>query len=216
MRSRWITLAPIMSLLAGCTSPNTIAYLGERMDQYFVFDGDRSWEFISDDTSLPYLMIGDLQEEFVSINEGSTRIYTIRYKTDCLGAGECDDGAFIWSLDLSFDSIYGAQIHGITVGSEPATVFDPAVVLTTPYINQGDVFETVSGGVTYTSTFIGFEQCPVQWNVDWPKCVHFTLDDGGAGTPLAGDYWANVGFNLVAMDMDMDESFWQLLSAKYD
>ncbi len=81
-----------------------------------------------------------------------------------------------------------------------------------PYVLEGDVFETEDS--SWTSTFTGFEECPNRTNADWNACAHFELDDGGAGSPFAGEYWVNVGYNIVSFHINEDPDRWEVLSVE--
>jgi hypothetical protein len=70
--------------------------------------------------------------------------------------------------------------------------------------------------VTYTSTFdVIVSECPIQWVDTWTGCPKITLSDGGAEAPLAGEYYAIGGYNVVAMELTGDTGQWQLLYATY-
>jgi len=212
------SLLPLL-VFAGACPPNVPGYQGERMDQYFVFDevdGERSWEFVSLDTSLAYLLLGDLVDETEDINDGQTRIHSIRYTRDCLGADPlCEDNSYDRTLLLSFDNVNGALFHGYQFDGEDEFRYENPVVLVTTHVNQDDVNTTETDGLTISSSFVGFEECPNQWNVDWPDCTHFLIEVEGGSTPLAGDWWVNVGFNIVAFDIEADSERWELKSAEY-
>lgn len=216
MRTALLTL-PLVAL-SGCP-PVIPGYQGERMDQYFVFDedpNDRTWTFVSLDNQIPYLLVGDLVDEFEEVNDGQTRVREINYKRDCLGADpSCVDNSHDRKLFLSFDQVNGALFHGYEFDGEDEVRFENPIKIVEAYVNQDDVNTTVTDGVTVSSSFVGFEECPNQWNVDWPDCSHFTLEADGGAIPLLGDWWINVGFNIVAFDIDADGDRWELKSAEY-
>jgi hypothetical protein len=92
-----------------------------------------------------------------------------------------------------------------------AVNFKPPIQLASQKAKKGDTWSTTTGGASWTSTFVGFEWCPVDMNVDWNECGHFVLTtDTEEGYSVAGDYWAILGYNVVAMTIPGDPGQWML------
>jgi hypothetical protein len=209
-----------MALWAGgCNGPDTgqYGYAGYVMEDFFPFDGQRSWEFVNDDASLPYKLTAALDPVYEEQNEGVTRVFTIEYAMECVSTDAgCEDGPYRTRyVKMSSDSTYGTLLYGYDSEASGPVQFSPPVVFTDANSKVGQVEETETGGTTWTSTFSSIEPCPVKNTDQWDECVHFVLDDGGAGTPLAGEYWAVAGYNVVAMQLAEDAEKWQLLNTVY-
>lgn len=214
-RTLWIaaTLA-----LMGCENRQTLRFDGDDIWEYFPFNGDRTWTYQSTDTSIPYRLIGTTGESEL-LEDERTRVYLVEYTYDCLGSSspcdvdEDDDGTpdieteVQWTLRISSDSASGTRIFGYD-----DTTFDPPIRLASAKMDLGAELVTESGGTTFTSTYVEQVTCPAPyWGENPPEdCVHFTLDDGGAGTGLAGDYWSIYQFSLTAMQFEGEEGQWQL------
>lgn len=202
-------------LLAGCDS--SVGYVGYRMDEYFPFDGERTWEFTSTDTTLPYKLVATLDPE--PETEGGVEIFSIQYDRVCVSADETCTDARVRTVRWSSDAIGGTRIWGYE-NDAGAVSFDPPVQLTLPQMVPSETATTQLDGVTWTSTFVGVEACPVTWTSEWEdRCLHLHLDDGDGdatqGSWLAGDYWAIVQYNVVGMALTEDTGTWQLSYATY-
>lgn len=201
-------------VLAACDNP--VSYSGYLMAPYFPFDGERTWEFASTDTSLEYRLIATLDSEFEQGMGGSVSVYTVSYERKCANdAGSCTDG---WVRDIRWSSNggEGILIWGYEDGSG-SVAFDPPVMLADAEMLADQTVTTTTGGATWTSTFHGLDTCPVTWTSEWgARCTHFDLDDGGANHAIAGEYWAITQYNVVAFQLAGDSGVWQLDYATYN
>jgi len=207
-------LTPILLVaLAGCDNP--VTYSGYLMAPYFPFDGERTWEFASTDTSLDYKIVGTLDSNFETMNDGVSDVYTVKYDKKCNNdATGCSDD-WVRSMRWSTDGQYGTLIWSVenAAGSTP---FDPPLQITQPEMLSGDSVSTTTDGATWTSTFQGLDTCPVTWTSDWgDQCAHFVVDDGGAGHGIVGDWWTITQYNVVAWKLADDTGTWQLDYATY-
>ena len=210
-------------LLAGCgqSLPNgPLGFGGFTMTEYFSYDGERTWEFVSEDILIDYILVADLNEESEVLEDGFTRVYTIDYTKDCISTeGGCVEDEYVRSMKWSSNDTYGTFLHGYTLAGEEAVVFDPPVQITPPSMKREDSVTTETGGSTWTSTLIQIEECPVQWAVTWDECARFELDDGdgdlATGSPVSGTFWAITGYNVVAMDWPGSPGRWELLKHDY-
>ena len=207
-------------VLSGCTGNSNYSYSGFSMTEYFEFDGERTWEFVSQDTDLAYLLIGDLLQETGEANNGDSIVYTIEFTKDCVGTdATCVDKEFVRSVDWSCDDTHGTQIHHYLMADGDEKTFDPPLGITDAKMKKEDYVETAVDGTTWRSTFVSIEECPVQWNVDWNECIRLEVDDGvgdlTTGSPVSGIYWVITGFNVVAMELPGETDRWELLKHHY-
>lgn len=197
-------------LAAGCPPITTVTFEGEDMKTYFPFGSDATSVYISEDLTLPYFLEARFLDEVTQGDSSLTQIYTFEFAKRCVATGtECIDGEVVFEWRVSSDSAAGTLLHGHTHGGEVS--FDPVVRLTDAKMRIDDVSVSESGGATWSSTFVGFETCPAPfWRNDPPTCAKITLDDGGAGSPMAGTFWAAPGFQIVAFDIDGESELWGL------
>lgn len=212
-------LASACLALAACGG-GTVNFQGERIyDRFPLNDGFlRTWSFEADDTSLSYRMAAtQLPDPEVLDDDSGVVVHTIEFTARCFNTtgfcvdedddGESDrDDEVLMSWRISSDSNRGIQFHGITVGTTE-TVYDPPVVLAEAVMRLGEEVETTSGGTTFTGKFEGTLECPAPkyWTSNPPKCVELSLDDGGAGAPVAGTFFQTGAVGPVAFELDKDE-----------
>jgi hypothetical protein len=191
-------------VLAACPPPDPPPPGGPPMDDFFPFDGERSWTYESTDTSLSFRLVSTLVGEVGESDVG--RIYEVETARACAGTDpDCVDGELEHTLRWSSDGVAGVYVHGIDDAD-----LDPPVRLTADQGWRDQTHTTDSGGRTWTSTIEGFEACPVAMSVDWDTCVRIRVEADGDGAPLAGTWWANAGFNVVAFEREGDTGTWQL------
>lgn len=215
-------IVALVALLAGCTSgrDSNYVYEGYPMDDFFSFDGNRSWTYTNDDTTIPFhleatLVAGGTE---VDLNGSAVNQYRVDYTTTCFTGtddGTCTDGPWriryaLWSSDQTF----GTLLWGYEDDTGVVT-FDPPVEITSENMKVGDVSTTETGGATWTSEFVSIGDCPVKWTEDWDDCVNLRISDGGAGFAYTGDIWVITSYNIVALQLKDDAQKWQLLSATY-
>lgn len=204
----------IASGVAGCGGGG-YQYAGYSMDDFFPFDGARTWEYVNTDVAVPYKLIATLDNAFEDVD--GKKVHTVDYSYECLDpkGKDCPDAGFVRAVRWSSNASSGVLLHSFEDISG-RTNYDPPIALTSSRMVVGDSVETQTGGVTYTSTFdVIVSECPIQWVDTWTGCPKITLDDGGAEAPLAGEYYAIGGYNVVAMELTGDTGQWQLLYATY-
>jgi hypothetical protein len=206
--------------VTGCTDTTTLDFEGDDISDYFPFDGYRKWTYQSTDTTVPYYVVAETAEESELIEDSNTRIYTLNFTYQCFGIGapcDVDDdedgtadltGTPAWSWRLSANTSTGTQIHQIG-----DVTFDPPVQVATRKMFRGDSVTSESGGTFYTSTYVGTDVCPAPYWRDSPpdECVYFQIDDGGAGSPAAGEIWSIYQFSIVGFSLGGDEHRWEML-----
>ena len=212
-----------LGVMVACTG--TPAWEGSVMESYFPLDGLRTWTYSSQDPSIPYKVVGVLNPEGASIEEGTDKVYTIDFTTECIGTAECTPGPFrVRNLKVSSNRSKGIRLHGVEDEVGGVIAYSPPIVLAGATGAVGDTNTTTSGGVTFVSTFVEEVDCPVLITDQWEGgCVHLTLDDGGAGTPLAGSYWLVPGYAIAAFHWSGDpvspadeDLLWRLLDTTFE
>ncbi|HMV66682.1 MAG TPA: hypothetical protein PKA64_07520 [Myxococcota bacterium] len=202
----------------GCYT-STLSTGGEDTYKYFPLDGDRTWTYQSTDTSLPYRLIAHKPVDSVADEATSTRVFTITFTPDCQSALEpclvdADgdlipdfEGEPLMTWQVSSDSVAGMLFHGFD-----DTAYAPPVTLASADQSADEVVTSESGGVSFSSSLLATEPCDVPyWRSDQPDgCKTFQLDDGGAGSPIAGEYIAIVQFGIVSFSQGGSESAWEL------
>ncbi len=193
----------------GCfTSPDCYASdadtdeVGIVTAHYFPIDGEREATYFNEDTELDLeLMV----EKVSSGTEDGVPVVTFAYSTDV--------SATIGTVTFSSIEVSGVRIHGYTEGAS-STTFDPPIVLTADVMSPGDSIVTSANDLTFTSTHLGFEDCPVYWGLDWEDCLHLRLDDGDgdddAGPFFAGEYWLVQRYGPAWMHLTGYRERWNL------
>ncbi len=212
------SLVPVLGSLAlSACGGSSVTYSGYSMSNYFPFDGSsRTWEFVSTDTTIPHKLVATLATPGTPSADGAM-VFEVDYETQCVQADAegCVD-AWVRTLAWSSDGTRGTLLHSLET-ADGLTAFDPPIALTDDTMLVGDSVQTTTGGTTWTATFEGLDACPVVWTSEWGnQCIHLTLDDGGLGSELAGDYWAITQYNLVGFQLADDSGVWQLSNATFE
>lgn len=211
--------------MVACSGQSNIGFDGRVMDSYFPLDGLRTWTYSSQDPGIPYKVVGVLNPDGVSIEEGTDAIHAIDFATECIGTAECTPGPFrVRQLQVSSNRSMGIRLHGVDDEIAGVVTYDPPISMSGGTMVVGDDVVTVSGGVTFTSKFIEEVDCPVLITEEWQDgCVHLEIDDGGAKTPLAGHYWLVPGYALAAFHWSDDavntagqDMLWRLLHTTFE
>lgn len=194
--------------LFGCGGPG-YTYGGSEVWQLFPFDGTRTWEYISTDTSLSYKLLVTSIGEAEAID--GTNVYTLDYTTECVAADpDCVDGEILWKLRWSSDPTDGVLIHAFDVGAGMQDIVPP-MQMTFDTMKKGEVAETTTGGANWTSTMLGTESCPIAMAANWEECGLFEVAvDAGDGFPMAGKWWATKGNGVAAMELATQTGRWEL------
>lgn len=175
-----------LALLAGCNG-DPPGYKGTQMSPYFPYDGERLAEYYNADVdAVPWKLVVEKLEPTQRI--GDYEVVTFEWSN-------YDTGEIVGSVMWSSAEGDGIQIHGYAVGTGEPTMYDPPIAVSDDddYMLSGESITTETGGMTFTSTYVGMEDCPVQWGLEWEGCVRMSIDDGDgddmAGPIFAGDYW---------------------------
>lgn len=199
-----------LSLALGTACPTNVPMTsGYAMPEFFAFDGAcRSWDFVNEDTSIPYKMVGVLQPEVTTSEDGFTRIYTIDYHSECVGAEECDNDVLLRSITLSTSTAAGTLVYEFDVDGSSAQSFDPPLQLTEGRMEATQAVTSTSGGTTMTSEMAQLAPCEILWD-EWDGCVLLDVDDGGAAG-MTGTWTIAPGWNIVAWDLGVDGGRWRI------
>ncbi len=199
-----------ITLGAACNGSTVPGYNGYPMDDFFPFDGTcRGWELVSDDVSLPYMMVGSVQPNPDTADDGFTQIWTINYNVLCITEGEtCDEGALLRSIKMSTSRSAGTLVYAFDDGTG-AQSFDPPLKLTDGTMAPTDTISSESGAASLTTEFVTIGSCDIRW-ASWDGCPLLTVDDAGTGTGMSGDYWVADGWGIVAWQLDSDSGRWSL------
>jgi hypothetical protein len=194
---------------------STTTYKGTQMSDFFPLDGDVRQAFYTSEggaNGQDLVITKLLPTENIDGNEVVTLEYGL--ESDADGSIETVIGAVKWSNDD------GIQIYAWSEGAGGEfTVYDPPVVVAKSTWLRDDPVETVTGGLTFTSTFVGFENCPVTWGEEWDDCAHIRLDDGdgddSVGPMFAGDYWLVTRYGIAWMQNTGTATYWDLKNHRY-
>ncbi len=200
----------LLVLMSAC-EPQPVRVSGWQMENFFPFDGARTWEFTSDDVESRHLLIATLDPEAVNLEDGSS-LHEISYDLECADVNdtECED-AWVRSLTWSTSRTDGVKITELH-GPDIDLVFDEPVLIAGDEMTVGD--SVTSAG--FTSTFESIEPCPVLWTDDWDTCAHMVVTGSGPGSEdIVGDYWAVSNFNVVGLKLESDAAQWRLSDATF-
>lgn len=198
-----LLLGPLLMGASGCGGGVT-SYSGTKMADYFNAESIvRSTYANEDQATVPDNLL--LTQPVPSENVDGRIVFTLEQRM------EDDNDTLLGGVKWSAPSGEDVWIHGWEDAAGTWTDFDPPIGVTDPSGNMhvGDFVVTETGGVTYTSTFVGQDDCPVLWTQDtWEDCVHMNIDDGGGATSSAdpasrpifvGDYWLVTRFFVAWM-----------------
>jgi hypothetical protein len=211
------TMALFLILLCGCAPPgNSLTFGGTNIVDYFPFDGARSWEFQNDDTSITYRLETTLLIEETT-KKRQRNVYTLSHTVDCATSDKsCVDGEELRAVRWHSSSSDGVLIEGYRADGADE-LFETPIHVSYSSAEVGETIDTVWPDMTWTSTFVGFESCPVQVSTNW-TCAHFRVEQDGdsGGYPMQGDYWAVNTYNVVGFDLDGEAGRWELRSQDCD
>lgn len=200
-----------LAVLSACNG-DTTKFPGTKMSPYFPMDGARQAEYVNDDVEgTPWKLVVEKIEPVERVDE--EEVVTFEWSRD-------DTGELVGAVKWSASSGDGIKIHAYAEGTGDFITFDTPVLVTddddTMMRDQEVVTET--NGYTFTATYIGPEDCPVQWGVEWVDCLHISLDDGDgddmAGPIFSGDYWLVQRYGPAWMHLTGYDEKWNL--ADYD
>lgn len=207
-------VAAVALWFSACQNGDQFVPRGYVMESFFPFDGVRTWEFTSTDSTATQRLEASMTGEEVVLDDG-TRTTEVRYDLVCIDPEDtsCED-AWVRSLVWSTTRHSGVVIHELHA-PDGDVVFDPPVQFTGGEMTVGDVVTTEGG---FSSEFVAIEPCPVLWTDEWDQCakIHLDAPEGLAATHLSGDWWAVPSFNVVALDLASESAQWQLSFATYE
>lgn len=201
----------LFTLLVACDG-GLVDYKGTQMSEFFPYDGSRQAEYFNEDVdNVDWKLVVEKVEPVEQI--GAYEVVTFEWSN-------YSTGEIVGAVKWSSSSGDGIHIHGYSVGTGDVTTFDPPIAFTDDddYMKAGESVTTQTGGMTFTATFVGVEDCPVQWGLEWEDCLHIELDDGdgddSAGPIFAGDYWLVQRYGPAWMHLTGYSEKWNL--ARYD
>lgn len=174
-------------------------YSGYDLVDHFPLDGERRWDYASNDTSVTHRL--DVVLSDAVVERDGVRIHELSHLSS-------ESGDQLLAVQWSSDTASGVLVHGYDDEQGPVS-FDDPVVFAEPRMVPGD---SVSSG-DFTSTFVGVEACPNHWTgEDWDSCLHMSLD---GDAPFAGDYWLVPRYGTAWLELRDDTDTWVLVEAEW-
>jgi hypothetical protein len=210
-----LTGAVWVAWLSSCGPTDSPDYCGVESSQFFPFDGNRTWEFINADPSVTYKLVVTQGSDPTPSDVGN--VYALEHRVGCVSEDpDCLDGELVRTVHWSSTGTQGVFVHGVTVGGAEATIEPPVTLADECMLVDEEAWTTSASDGTWISDLVRKEACPVALTTDWDSCVVFDVDDAGSSSihdHVAGTYWANFGYNLVAFDLvDDGVDRWELSS----
>lgn len=184
-------------LLLACEADPPQHY-GYDVTDHFPLDGERSWDYASDDTSVDHRLDAVLLDTVVERDDVS--IHELSYRNS-------ETGEQLLAVQWSSDTAYGVLIHGYEDASGVVSYDDP-VTFAEPRMDVGESVESEG----FTSTLVGLEGCPNHWNEEWDGCLHMAID---GDAPFAGDYWLVPRYGTAWLQLRDDSDVWVLVKAEW-
>jgi hypothetical protein len=212
MRAQHLALAALV--IPACGGPQT-QYGGARVNDYLPLEGDREWEYIQcdpgDDSCTPDAAFEVLLVEKApnTTSRNNTEIVTLDYSV-------LEPTELLFSIQWSSNSRSGIQVWGWSDAAGEGLDFASPVTIADYGVQVDDVSETETDGVTYTSTYLGEEECPNHWVSDPYTCLHFRVEGGSDGNPIAGDWWFAQSWGMVKYEPASSAAPWVLRCAEFD
>ena len=207
MRNSLIAGGILSALSAVSCGGGSYNYVGYLMDNQFPLDGTREYQYVSDDETI---------ETPIRVEKASAPSSTDTYDIYTFETYDDESGDLLNVVNWSSDSVYGILIHNYTnyANGEEAVVFDPPLIFADDEMAPSDFVVTETGGMTFTSTFVGVEPCPNYYVADWNECLRIELDDGdgddSAGSMVAGTYWLVPRYGIAWFQQTGDSEPWIL------
>ena len=147
-------------------------------------------------------------------------VYTVDYDVECVANDpDCVTGTSLRQVRWSSSTTDGVFVFGYSVDGGALVELSPPVKIANDEAQRDDFVETKSGGLSWKSTLLGVEECPIALNANWDECSVFEVtadanDDGepeaDAGYPVAGTYWMTKGNGTAALEIVTEAGQWQL------
>ena len=198
----------LLSLVLLACVDNRPEFKGTKMSPYFPMDGERTAEYNNGDVEgVPWKLVVEKVDQIERVNEED--VVTFEWYRD-------DTGELLGAVKWSATSGEGIKIHAFAQGVEDFTTFDTPVLVSEEddTMTRGSSVTTETNGYTFTSTLVGFEDCPVDWGLEWEDCAHISIDDGDGddmtGPNFAGDYWLVQRYGPAWMELTGYPQKWNL------
>lgn len=203
--------------LAACPAPpgNVGEGGGTEMTQFFDFEANRvqSWEYINLSDDYGYALLADMSDIVEDVEEG--QVFSVTWTTECRSSGsECISGP-THTVKWRSTPGDGVFITELVYADGTSRVFSPPITVAAEEMKPEETVETITGGGTWTSTYHGFEDCPIRMSGSWEgACVRFTVSDGDAdpltNPELTGEIWGIRNYNLVGFQRESDAEVWEM------
>jgi hypothetical protein len=185
-----------------------------RTSNFFPMDGERTAVYVSDDGATTDTLEVTKLEPTEAMD--GREVVTFEHAFS--------DGTVKGAVKWASSAGEGIRIYGYRDGPDgDFTMFDTPVLVTSQNDaeNLGDSVRTTTDGYTFTSTLLGFENCPVPWGgLDWTGCMHLKIDDGDGddttGPLFAGEYWLVTRYGPAWMKLTGDREKWKLADYDWD
>ena len=141
----------LASLVLACTGTGPI-YNGVQTYEYFPIEGERTWRYAMEDDSAGYLLE---VEKVDSRSENGTEVVTLEYRRS-------DTMDLLYSTTWSSDAAGGIRVYSYEMQGGESVTYSPPVEFAEYTMRPGDEVVTETGGMTFTSTYVGVENCPNQ------------------------------------------------------
>ena len=156
-------------------------YSGHNTHEYMPFDGVRSWQYQNDGAAFDMLV-----EKTNTTESDGFEIITLTYSNNSTGES-------LATIDWSSDSLNGILVHGYTLTNQGGMEFEEPISVADYKMVPGEIVETTTDGITFTSTFVKMESCPNNWIDEentW-DCLKFELtsDSSSGSFPFTGEWW---------------------------
>lgn len=168
-------------MFSGCAG-SSYQYAGYDTYEYFPLDGERMWEYATEDTAIDWNME---VEKVETQNKGDTELVTLEY-------AKKDPIELLHQITFSSNAQEGILIYGYAIEGGESVDFSTPVTMGAKQMSAGDKEKTKTDGVTYTAEMNGVQECPNLWVTDTWDCIHITITDGTddeTSPPFVGDWW---------------------------
>ncbi len=198
-------------LLAACGG-NQISFPGTDTRQLFPFDGERTWTYQSNDTTVPFLLEGEMLPQSEEID--GRNVYTVNYFKDCQRDDPtCTDGDLFFALRMSNVDPGGVYIHGYDPGTGNVDLDPPLLVIEGEARTQ-DILETTTAGIQFESEYLGQGSCGelIVISTEW-DCHGIEIRGEVDLFPVTGTIQAVAGQGIVNFAFSNYTDSWGLLSS---
>jgi hypothetical protein len=172
---RWPALLLLSAI--GCDDSGRYTYTGYYIEEYMPLDGERFWTYSQEADDISWILWVEKLDKTRTV--GDARVSTLEYSE----FGK----PVLYTVDWSSDSVNGVLIHGwADPQAKTSTTFAEPIQFGIHGMTAGDVIETTTDDITFTSTFVGKEDCPNDWVDQVWECARMELT--GADLPFVGTY----------------------------